>query len=223
LVPIRAELSGSTLPPSRCYEGGDVVRNRWWAVQGLAAAALLLAACGTSSAPVSSGKSSPAASAAAKAAAAQSAAAAAVGIKTMSTSKGTVLANTAGMTVYWFAMDTSTASVCLAACLTIWPPVVLTAVPVPGSLPKGFGTITRPTGQTQLTFDGHPLYTYAGDTSAGQITGNGVDANGGLWWAMTPAGTQIGSSSSSGGSGAGSGGGSTGGSGGSSGGGGGTW
>jgi hypothetical protein len=95
-----------------------------------------------------------------------------------------------------------------------------TAVAATGtSLPHGFGTIKRANGQEQVTYDGHPLYTYTGDTTAGELNGNGLNLSGGLWWAITPAGTQLAVASSSSGSGSGSGsGGSSGGSGGGSGG-----
>ena len=176
------------------------MRNRWWVVAGLVAAAPLLASCGLGGSPASSATSHP------PAVASSPAAAVAVGsgaIKTMSTSKGTVLTNAAGMTLYWFAKDTSTRSNCLIPCKTIWPPVTMTAADAAGtSLPHGFATITRPSGAVQLTYDGHPLYTYVGDKAAGQITGDGINASGGLWWAMTPSGSELGGApASSGGSG----------------------
>ena len=59
------------------------------------------------------------------------------------------------------------------------------------SLPKGFGTITRSDGTVQATYGGHPLYTFAADTAAGQIGGNGKNLSGGLWWAMTPSGAKL--------------------------------
>jgi predicted lipoprotein with Yx(FWY)xxD motif len=62
------------------------------------------------------------------------------------------------------------------------------------SLPKGFGTITRSDGSVQATYDGHPLYTYAADSSVGLTSGNGLNASGGLWWAMTPSGAKASSS-----------------------------
>jgi predicted lipoprotein with Yx(FWY)xxD motif len=139
-----------------------------------------------------------------------------VTIKTMSTTKGTVLVNAHGRTMYWFAKDTKTKSNCNGSCVTYWPPVLGTAVAAAGaSLPHGFGTIKRANGQTQATYDGHPLYTYIGDTRAGQVTGNGANLSGGRWWAVTPSGSDLRAkkSSSSGGSG-GSGSGGSGGSGG---------
>jgi predicted lipoprotein with Yx(FWY)xxD motif len=170
------------------------MHNRWWAVPSLAAAAVLLAACGSNSSPATSATSHPAASAAAQGNAGTGSDA----IKTMSTSKGTVLVNADGLTLYWFAQDTATQSNCTGSCATYWPPLRGTAVAAPGtSLPHGFGTIKRSSGQIQVTYDGHPLYTYTGDTAAGQITGNGLNLSGGLWWAVTPSGSELSSSSSS--------------------------
>jgi predicted lipoprotein with Yx(FWY)xxD motif len=122
-----------------------------------------------------------------------------VTIMTHSTSKGMVLTNGQGRTIYWFAIDTPTASHCSGTCATYWPPVIGTPTAGAGtSLPKGFGTITRPDGQVQASYDGHPLYTYMGDTAAGQISGNGLNLSGGLWWAMTPNGAKVGSAPSGG-------------------------
>jgi Secreted repeat of unknown function len=62
------------------------------------------------------------------------------------------------------------------------------------------GTITRPGGTTQATYDGHPLYTYAGDTAPGQAKGNMLNASGGLWYEMTASGAiPVTSTSTSGG------------------------
>jgi predicted lipoprotein with Yx(FWY)xxD motif len=166
------------------------MRNRWWIGPGLAAAVVVLAACGSKS-PTDPAPSAPAATGQVNAAAAGS-----VTIKTMSTSKGTVLTNAAGLTLYWFAKDTATKSNCDGSCATYWPPVIGTATAAAGtSLPHGFGTIKRADGQTQATYDGHPLYTYTGDTAAGQFNGNDLNASGGLWWAATPSGSALKSSS----------------------------
>jgi predicted lipoprotein with Yx(FWY)xxD motif len=151
----------------------------------------VLAACGNNGT-----SSDPPASPAAANNQAANTTASTVTIKTMHTSKGTVLTNASGMTLYWFAKDTATVSNCTGSCATYWPPVI--GKPVAGagaSLPKGFGTIKRSNGQVQATYDGHPLYTYAADTSPGQVTGNDLNASGGLWWAATPSGSDLGSSS----------------------------
>ena len=50
------------------------------------------------------------------------------------------------------------------------------------------GTIKRSDGATQATYDGHPLYTYVADTAAGQVHGNNVNLNGGLWHEVTVSG-----------------------------------
>lgn len=124
---------------------------------------------------------------------------------THSISNNTVLTNGQGRTIYWFAIDTPTTSNCNGSCASFWPPVIGTPVAASGtSLPKGFGTITRADGTIQATYDGHPLYTYMGDTAAGQMTGNGKNLSGGLWWAMTPTGAKV-SAAGSGGSGGGGG------------------
>ena len=133
-----------------------------------AAAAAVVAACGSSgtpsSTPASGGSSAHAA--------------AAVGLKTAAIGGTTVLTNAKGFTLYTFAPDTSTTSKCNGACATNWPPVK----PGTASGVKGpFATIKRSDGSTQLTFHGHPLYTFILDKSPGQAKGNGVNAFGGLW------------------------------------------
>jgi predicted lipoprotein with Yx(FWY)xxD motif len=119
-----------------------------------------------------------------------------VTIMTQSISSNTVLTNAQGRTIYWFAKDTPTTSNCTGSCASFWPPVIGTPSAASGtSLPKGFGTITRPDGTIQAAYDGHPLYTYMGDTAVGQMTGNDKNLSGGLWWAMTPSGVKIGAPS----------------------------
>jgi len=101
------------------------------------------------------------------------------------------MVNSAGHAIYWFAIDTSTKSNCSGSCATLWPPVTGPVAAAAGaSLPGTFGTITRADGTTQATYMGHPLYTYAGDSSAGVVTGNGKNLSGGFWWAMTPSGSK---------------------------------
>jgi predicted lipoprotein with Yx(FWY)xxD motif len=92
-----------------------------------------------------------------------------------------VLTNADGLTLYWFAPDTSTSSKCLGSCATYWPPVFGSPAAGPGVIGK-LGTINRPGGGLQATYDGHPLYTYIGDRAPGQANGNDLDLNGGFWY-----------------------------------------
>jgi len=170
------------------------MRNRWWAVPILAGGAVLLAACGSSGTPSATGTTK-----AANASSTTPAAAGSVVISTRSTSHGTVLVNAKGHTLYWFAIDTPTTSKCTGSCATYWPPVIGKPTAAAGaSLTHALGSITRSNGQIQATYDGHPLYTYVGDTAAGDVKGNGLKLSGGLWWAVTPSGAKL--SSSTGGS-----------------------
>jgi predicted lipoprotein with Yx(FWY)xxD motif len=180
------------------------MRGKWWAPAGFAAAALVLAACGSS--PSSSSGGSAAASSAASAASSASPASG-TALKFIMINGKRVLTNSQGMVLYWFVPDTSTKSACSASCLKYWP-----LVPGPATASTGIhgmlGMITT-NGAQQVTYRGHPLYTYVADTSPGMDKGNGLNASGGLWWAMTASGAKL--SSSSGSSSTGSTGGSTGG------------
>ncbi len=179
------------------------MRNRWWVGPSIAAAVVVLAACGSTSSGGSGGSGSGGGGG--SSAASGSGSGSGSGIKTVSTSKGTVLTNSAGRTLYWFVIDTPNKSNCNGQCATFWPPVPGTAKAAGGvSLPGKFGTITRKDGSSQLTYDGHPLYTFVQDTKSGQVSGNGVNTSGGLWWAVTPSGAKLAAKKS--GSGGGSGG-----------------
>ena len=97
-----------------------------------------------------------------------------------------VLVNSQGRTLYWFAPDTPAKSVCNGSCAGYWPPVKgpLKTDGVAGK----FGTIKRADGSVQATYNGHPLYTYVGDSGAGQANGNNLNLNGGLWHEVTVSG-----------------------------------
>ena len=90
-----------------------------------------------------------------------------------------LLTDAQGLTLYWFAPDTSTKSACYGSCAAYWPPVIGTPSAGPG-VTGTLGTITRTDGTKQATYDGHPLYTYVAD-SAGTARGNNLNLNGGLW------------------------------------------
>jgi predicted lipoprotein with Yx(FWY)xxD motif len=102
------------------------------------------------------------------------------GLKTATIGGTTVLTNAKGFTVYSFAPDTPTTSKCYGSCAAYWPPVTGTPAASPG-VPGRVATIKRTDGTEQLTYNGHPLYTYVGDTAAGQARGNNLNLNGGLW------------------------------------------
>jgi len=104
----------------------------------------------------------------------------ATGLKTTTIDGTTVLTNAKGFTLYSFAPDTPTVSKCYGSCAAYWPPVTGTAPASPG-LPGTVGTISRTGGGRQLTYNGHPLYTYIGDSAPGQANGNNLNLNGGLW------------------------------------------
>jgi predicted lipoprotein with Yx(FWY)xxD motif len=185
---------------SSLRERGFMMRSRWWAPAGLAAVALTAAACG-SSAP----SGSPAGSSSSASAVASGPGSASSVLKTATVGGVTVLTNAKGFTLYWFVPDTSTTSHCTGSCARYWPPVKGPATAGSG-VTGTLGTITRPDGSTQVTYNGHPLYSYVGDTAPGQNRGNGLNLSGGVWHEVTVSGAAAPSASPSGSSGGGGGG-----------------
>jgi predicted lipoprotein with Yx(FWY)xxD motif len=98
-----------------------------------------------------------------------------------------VLADANGRTLYWFAPDTATRSACYGSCAAYWPPVKGPATAGPG-VTGTLSMLTRSDGSVQAAYDGHPLYTYVGDSAPGQANGNGLNLNGGLWHEVTTSG-----------------------------------
>ena len=154
-----------------------------WGAATLAALALTVSACASSSSSTASTSSTPAAVGSSPA----TAAAGGTTLDARTIGSQQVLTNSAGKTLYWFALDTSTASKCTGSCATYWPPVKGPATAGSG-VTGTLGTITRTDGTTQATYDGHPLYTYVADTAPGQAKGNGLNLSGGLWYEMTVSG-----------------------------------
>ena len=115
------------------------------------------------------------------------AASATVTLKAAKVGGVTVLTNSHGLTLYLFVPDTPAASKCTGLCTSYWPPVTGSPKAGPGVTGR-LGTITRPDGTVQATYDGHPLYTYIGDSSPGQEQGNNLDLNGGLWYVVPVSG-----------------------------------
>jgi predicted lipoprotein with Yx(FWY)xxD motif len=119
---------------------------------------------------------------------------------------GTVLVDSQGRTLYLFQKDSGGKSACFGACASAWPPLRASGKPTVSSDLNAslVGTIQRSDGKPQVTYNGHPLYSFAEDLSAGQATGQGSTAFGAPWYAVDPAGSQVTSQPSSTGSSSGS-------------------
>jgi predicted lipoprotein with Yx(FWY)xxD motif len=169
-------------------------------VGGGVGAALLVAACSSAASSSSAAAPAPAspAGASSPSAAASSPAAAAGGsggtvITTAKSSAGTVLTTASGRAVYLWVKDTGDMSNCDGACAGAWPPVTTTATATAtgGAKASDIGTITRSDGTKQVTYDGHPLYFFAGDSGPGTASGQGSDGFGAKWWLVAPTGSDV--------------------------------
>jgi predicted lipoprotein with Yx(FWY)xxD motif len=160
----------------------------------VAIAALAVAACGSAS---SNATSSSAAGNAPASSAAPSGGQTSVG--TASGADGKYLVGSSGRALYLWVADPSGKSVCAGSCAKFWPPLTTTSTPVAtgGVTSSQLGTITRSDGQKQVTYDGHPLYSFLLDKGKGQFKGQGSDNFGAKWWLVAPSGTAITKSSSS--------------------------
>ncbi|HEY2520092.1 MAG TPA: hypothetical protein VGJ19_08280 [Streptosporangiaceae bacterium] len=174
-----------------------------------------MAACG-SSGGTSSGSSSPAAAGGASSAAAGSGSASSAGATTSSVTVsaksvaglGTVLVNQKGQTLYMLTTEKGGKITCTASngCLHAWPEINLpsgTKAATAGSGVKSslLGTVKGGAGKTEVTYNGWPLYTYFGDSAAGQANGQGISNFGGTWYVLNTAGSPVTSKASSGGGG----------------------
>lgn len=141
----------------------------------LVAATLALAACGSST---PAGTPAPAATGP---------------IATTNNALGMLLVDSAGRTIYMFALDKIGVSNCVGSCVTYWPPVVATGTSpaAPAGATATFGSLKRADGTLQLTVNGLPAYTYAADPGPGATTGQGQNSNGGLWYVIGAAGSAI--------------------------------
>jgi predicted lipoprotein with Yx(FWY)xxD motif len=110
------------------------------------------------------------------------------GLSTTKIGNVTVLTNAKGLTLYSFAPDSPAASKCYGSCAAYWPPVIAPAKTGPG-VPGKLGTIKRSDGSKQVTYNGHPLYTYIADGGRGQAKGNNLNLNGGIWHEIVVSGT----------------------------------
>ena len=124
-------------------------------------------------------------------------------IDTGNTSLGTALVNSQAHTLYLFEGDTQTHLGCTGQCLSSWTPVTGKATVSGSAKASEVGTIKRGSG-SQLTYGGHPLYTFVGDTKAGQVTGQGLTLSGHKWYVISPSGAAMTASSKGSSSGGGS-------------------
>jgi predicted lipoprotein with Yx(FWY)xxD motif len=162
--------------------------NRLFGLAALAVvSALVLAACGGSSyggnkSPSTSAQPAPSATASATTV-----------ISAKSSSLGTFLVDAKGRTLYLWDADHGAMSTCDGECAQDWPPLTTNAKPKAGAGVKAslLGTSKRADGTEEVTYAGHPLYHYAGDTAAGQATGQGSGAFGAPWWVVSPAGRAL--------------------------------
>ena len=106
---------------------------------------------------------------------------------------GRILVDARGRTLYLFAKDRNGKSACSGSCAVYWPPLIASGTPKAGAGAKQslLGTTRRADGRMQVTYRHHPLYRYAGDSAKGQTNGQGLNASGGLWWVLSPAGNKI--------------------------------
>jgi predicted lipoprotein with Yx(FWY)xxD motif len=154
------------------------------------AIALFAAGCGGSSSPSSS---SSGAYGSAVAASPSNGAAATTKIGIANSPLGHIVVDSKGSTLYLFAKDKGSASTCYGACASIWPPVTIKGKLAAGrGVPAGnLGMTKRTDGKAEVTYHGHPLYYYGGDTKRGDTNGEALNAFGAEWYVLAPSGTKI--------------------------------
>jgi predicted lipoprotein with Yx(FWY)xxD motif len=115
-------------------------------------------------------------------------------VNVRSTSLGKILVDSQGRTLYLFEKDTGPKSTCFGACASAWPPFRTSGKPKAGAGTTAslIGTTTRSDGNDEVTYNGHPLYYYAGDQKAGDTTGQDLNQFGAPWYVVSPAGKKIG-------------------------------
>jgi predicted lipoprotein with Yx(FWY)xxD motif len=160
----------------------------------VALVAVVVAGCGGSSSGTASGGSASATSSGGSAYGnAKPAPKPATGtVSTRATKLGRILVDANGRTLYLFEKDKGAASSCNGACASIWPPLTAgTAKAGSGVTAADLGTTKRGDGKTEITYAGHPLYTYAGDQKPGDVAGQGLDQFGAEWYVLAPNGHKI--------------------------------
>jgi predicted lipoprotein with Yx(FWY)xxD motif len=108
-------------------------------------------------------------------------------------SLGRIIVDGRGRSLYLFEKDLKGTSSCNGACVAAWPPLTSSSKPRAGGGVRAglLGWIKRKDGRWQVTYKGHPLYTFVKDTQRGQTNGEGVDAFGAEWYVVSPAGAKV--------------------------------
>ena len=106
---------------------------------------------------------------------------------------GRILVDGHGHSLYLFDRDRNGKSSCYGGCAGEWPPLLVSGKPhaKPGVKQALLGRTKRRDGRWQVTYKGHPLYTFAGDAGKGQTNGEGLDDFGGWWYLVSPAGASV--------------------------------
>jgi predicted lipoprotein with Yx(FWY)xxD motif len=114
-------------------------------------------------------------------------------VKLASTNLGKVLVDSQGRTLYLFEADKGPTSNCDGACATVWPPLHAAGKPTAGAGVDAakLGALKRADDSSEITYNGHPLYTFEGDTAPGQTSGQALDDFGAEWYALSAAGDKI--------------------------------
>jgi predicted lipoprotein with Yx(FWY)xxD motif len=107
---------------------------------------------------------------------------------------GNVIVDSNGLTLYDFHKDKGSKSACYGPCEQAWPPLTSEGEPEAGegAMASKLGTTKRKDGTTQVTYDGHPLYTFVEDKKPGEANGNDTSAFGAQWYALLPSGEEAG-------------------------------
>ena len=178
-------------------------RSLLTAAPALAVTALVVAGCGGGSGSATASMAAPATS---------DGHAATVGVAD-TTGLGKVLVDSRGQTLYLFKADMGPKSMCTGACAAEWPPLRSAGKPTAGSGLEAakLSTWKRSDGKPQVTYNGHPLYTFEADKAAGDAAGQGLTDFGASWYVVSPSGSEITASASGGASNSDSGSGSSGG------------
>ena len=154
---------------------------------------LIVAACGGSASSSSSSSAVASSSAAAGASTSAASAAGAVKVSTAKGSSGSYLVGPNGHALYLWMGDSGGKSNCSGGCASAWPPLATKGAPTAGSgvTAADLGMIKRSDGTEQVTYKGHPLYYFSGDSGAGQTSGEGSSGFGAKWWLVSSAGSAI--------------------------------